>query len=78
MEAHNKKATRWSWDTVSRIFVRLKVLEVSGEKASLINSTFEDSEEEMTGIRATACCNPRTNFHGYFVLGLICFLSFGE
>ena len=54
------------------------MLEDSREKASLINSTFEDSKEEMTGFRVTACCNPRKNFHRCFVLGLICFLSFGE
>ncbi|XP_020611830.1 major facilitator superfamily domain-containing protein 1-like [Orbicella faveolata] len=52
--------------------------EDSGEKTPLINKKFEDSEEELTGCGATACCDPRRNFHRYFVLGLICFLSFGS
>lgn len=52
--------------------------EDSGEKTPLINRKLEDSEEELTGCGATACCDPRRNFHRYFVLGLICFLSFGK
>ena len=52
--------------------------EDSGEKTPLLNKKFEDSEEELTGCGATACCDPRRNFHRYFVLGLICFLSFGK
>jgi len=78
VEARNKKATRKYWDAVSRVFVRVKMSEDSGDKAPLTNMKFEDSEEELTGSRATACCNPRRNFHRYFVLALICFLNFGK
>lgn len=50
----------------------------NGEEAPLINKKFDDSDEELTGCGATACCDPRKGVHRYFVLGLICFLSFGK
>ena len=80
MDARNKKVTRKSWDAVIRVFVRLMTSEDNGDKAPLTNMKFEDSEEELTGSRATACCNPRRNFHRdrCFVLALICFLNFGK
>ena len=62
----------------TRSFVSFKMAEDSGEETPLINRKSEDSEEELTGCGATACCDPRRNFHRYFVLGLICFLSFGK
>lgn len=51
----------------------------SGEKTPLIKDKgLYGSEEELSGCGATICCDPRRNIHRYFVLGLICFLSFGK
>ncbi|KAM7451827.1 Major facilitator superfamily domain-containing protein 1 [Porites harrisoni] len=53
--------------------------ERSGEKTPLIGTKdLYGSEQQLSGCGATVCCDPRRNLHRYFVLGLICFLSFGS
>ena len=52
--------------------------EDSGEKTPLTNGKFEDSEKEFSGCEATTYCDSKRYFHRYFLLGLICFLSFGK
>lgn len=52
------------------------------EKSPLINSnrnnTLHDSDEDISSCGASVCCDPKRNVHRYFILGLICFLSFGS
>ncbi|KAK2573793.1 Major facilitator superfamily domain-containing protein 1 [Acropora cervicornis] len=52
------------------------------EKSPLIksnrNNTLHDSDEDISSCGASVCCDPKRNVHRYFVLGLICFLSFGS
>ena len=52
------------------------------EKSPLIksnrNNTLHDSDEDISSCGASVCCDPKRNVHRYFVLGLICFLSFGK
>lgn len=56
-----------------------KMADDSTEKTPLIrNNALYRSEPQLTGCGATVCCDPRRNLHRYFVLGLICFLSFGK
>lgn len=51
----------------------------STEKSPLLsNNTLHDSGEDLSSCGASVCCDPKRNLHRYFVLGLICFLSFGS
>ncbi|XP_068732663.1 lysosomal dipeptide transporter MFSD1-like [Montipora capricornis] len=51
----------------------------STEKSPLLsNNTLHDSDEDLSSCGASVCCDPKRNLHRYFVLGLICFLSFGS
>ena len=58
---------------------RFKMADDSTEESPLIkNNKLHGSDEDISSCGASACCDPKRNVHRYFVLGLICFLSFGK
>lgn len=55
-------------------------MSVNEERAPLLSEASDGGEVEvrLSGCGATAACDPRRAYHRYFVLFVMCFLSFGE